>query len=154
MFFKKILRYRKVHGSRDGLIEHRHSMSICESSHSDHSSDTSGVSGNGTHSSSKMSLSPGNFLIDKFYNSNGNLVRVSRRFYRDNLNTRLVRYLNDLVKSIVSSWQWVKLPSPVFKLWAHFDFWPHLEKARLKVDSHSSRWTSVQQKYEAVTIGL
>lgn len=33
-------------------------MSICESSHSDQSSDTSGVGGPGTNSSSKMSLSP------------------------------------------------------------------------------------------------
>ena len=47
-----------MHGSKDGLIEHRHSMSICESSHSDHSSDTSGVNGSATNSSSKMSLSP------------------------------------------------------------------------------------------------
>ena len=53
-----LFRYRKVHGSGDTLIEHRHSMSICESSHSDHSSDTSGVNGSGTNSSSKMSLSP------------------------------------------------------------------------------------------------
>ncbi|CAB4069212.1 MAST [Lepeophtheirus salmonis] len=30
-------RYRKVHGSKDSYIGHRHSMSICESSHSDHS---------------------------------------------------------------------------------------------------------------------
>ena len=34
-------RYRRVHSCRDSFIEHRHSMSICESSASDHS-DTSG----------------------------------------------------------------------------------------------------------------
>ena len=35
-------RYRRVHGGRDSFIEHRHSMSICESSQSDSHSDTSG----------------------------------------------------------------------------------------------------------------
>ena len=34
-------RYRRVHGGRDSFIEHRHSMSILDSSQSDHS-DTSG----------------------------------------------------------------------------------------------------------------
>ncbi len=68
-------RYRKVTGGRDGagLIEHRHSMSICESSYSDHSdhsvggpggsgggSIASGASSSGANSASvsKMSLSP------------------------------------------------------------------------------------------------
>ena len=62
-------RYRKVHGSKDSIIEHRHSMSICDSSHSDQS-DTSGISSNsfghvrtaslssGCGVSGKVSLSP------------------------------------------------------------------------------------------------
>ena len=49
-------RYRKVHGSKDSIIEHRHSMSICDSSHSDQS-DTSGISSNGFGHTRTASLS-------------------------------------------------------------------------------------------------
>ncbi len=57
-------RYRRAHdsSSRDSsvILEHRHSMSICESSHSDQSeSSTSGIlSANASGGSSKNSLSP------------------------------------------------------------------------------------------------
>ena len=55
------IRYRKAHGSKDSVIEHRHSMSICESSHSDQS-DTSGIGGRtasvSSSGSTKLSLSP------------------------------------------------------------------------------------------------
>merc|ERR1719158_1783902 len=51
-------RYRKVHGSKDSIIEHRHSMSICDSSHSDQS-DTSGISSSGFGHTRTASLSSG-----------------------------------------------------------------------------------------------
>ena len=51
-------RYRRVHGSKDSIIEHRHSMSICDSSHSDQS-DTSGISSSGFGHTRTASLSSG-----------------------------------------------------------------------------------------------
>ena len=54
--FSPFYRYRKVHGSKDSIIEHRHSMSICDSSHSDQS-DTSGISSNGFSHTRTASLS-------------------------------------------------------------------------------------------------